>query len=227
MDLKKLHKSLGEKTYDVLREMIIYGKIKADTRLIEDRMASELGVSRTTIKQAFIRLKEEGLLREVAGHGIQVNLLSKEEVLEAYEFREVLEGLTARMAAGSLSSDKVSHMIQEFEKLKAEGDHLNLEELDNADLAFHATIAECTLNKLVLKLIFSLLAQIFAFHGGFLQLVRYIPPQKIIQSHLEILSAIKNHDAPLAESLMRKHVNEAKDAFLNIFSDQRKPSVNE
>ena len=98
VNLKDEVKSLEQRAYEVIKDMILSGELEQNTRLTEEKMAEALGVSRTPIKKAFIRLKEEYLLEEAPSQGVQVRLSNLNEALEAYEVREALEGLASKRA---------------------------------------------------------------------------------------------------------------------------------
>ena len=69
VNLKNEIKSLDQRAYEVIKDMILSGELKHNIRLTEGKMAEELGVSRTPVKKAFIRLKEEYLLDEAPSQG--------------------------------------------------------------------------------------------------------------------------------------------------------------
>ena len=83
-----------------LREMILAGEMAAGGRISELVLAERLGISRTPIRAALMRLEQEGMLEATAGgRGYKVRVLSEDDVSDAIELRGTLEGLAARMAA--------------------------------------------------------------------------------------------------------------------------------
>lgn len=83
-----------------LREMILAGEMAAGERISELVLAERLGISRTPIRAALMRLEQEGMLEATAGgRGYRVRVLSEADVSDAIELRGTLEGLAARMAA--------------------------------------------------------------------------------------------------------------------------------
>ena len=82
-----------------LRELILAGKLKGGARIAELSIVEKLGVSRTPIRAALMRLEQEGLLDALPGGGYAVRTFSERDVSEAIELRGTLEGLAARLAA--------------------------------------------------------------------------------------------------------------------------------
>ena len=82
-----------------LRELVLRGELRPGERVSELQMVERLGVSRTPVRMALVRLEEEGLLDAIPSGGFAVKAFSEREVLEAIEIRGTLEGLAARLAA--------------------------------------------------------------------------------------------------------------------------------
>ncbi len=82
-----------------LREMILAGELPSGERITELAIVEKLGVSRTPIRAALMRLEQEGLLEALANGGYAVRIFSERDVSEAIELRGTLEGLSARLAA--------------------------------------------------------------------------------------------------------------------------------
>ena len=82
-----------------LRELILNGELKAGERMSELALVERLGVSRTPIRTALVRLEQEGLLQPIATGGFVVNSFNERDIHAAIEIRGTLEGLAARLAA--------------------------------------------------------------------------------------------------------------------------------
>src|SRR5918998_1937974 len=82
-----------------LRELVLRGEREPGERVSELQMVDRLGVSRTPVRMALVRLEEEGLLEAIPSGGFAVRAFSEREVFEAIEIRGTLEGLAARLAA--------------------------------------------------------------------------------------------------------------------------------
>src|SRR5688572_30195727 len=82
-----------------LREMILAGELPAGERIAELAIVERLGVSRTPIRAALMRLEQEGLLEGLPNGGYAVRTFSERDVADAIELRGTIEGLAARLAA--------------------------------------------------------------------------------------------------------------------------------
>jgi GntR family transcriptional regulator of vanillate catabolism len=82
-----------------LRELVLRGELEPGERVSELQMVDRLGVSRTPVRMALVRLEEEGLLEAIPSGGFAVKAFSEREVFEAIEIRGTLEGLAGRLAA--------------------------------------------------------------------------------------------------------------------------------
>lgn len=94
----------GELAASIIRRRIIQGDIEPGARLTEERLAQELDVSRTAIRDALRRLADEGVVMLVPNRGATVRTVTRKWVVELFEIREVLEGFAARRAAETLVS---------------------------------------------------------------------------------------------------------------------------
>ena len=100
--MKKLgtrHENLDFKVYRELKAMIVDRRLKPGDKILQEKIAREFGVSRTPLMCALKKLEQEKLVQAVPRRGFFVRRFTKEEVLEAFELREILEGLAARRAA--------------------------------------------------------------------------------------------------------------------------------
>src|SRR5687767_8969747 len=82
-----------------MRELVLRGELRPGERVSELQMVERLGVSRTPVRMALVRLEEEGLLEAIPSGGFSVKAFTEREVFEAIEIRGTLEGLAARLAA--------------------------------------------------------------------------------------------------------------------------------
>ena len=91
--------SQGVKAQLRLREMILGGELVSGMRITELAIVEKLGISRTPIRAALVRLEQEGLLEALSNGGYAVRTFSERDVSESIELRGTLEGLLARLAA--------------------------------------------------------------------------------------------------------------------------------
>ncbi|MHB8619824.1 MAG: GntR family transcriptional regulator [Chloroflexota bacterium] len=187
-----------------LRLEIVGGIYAPRQRLIETEVAEALGVSRTTLRTVFIRLKQEGLLETEANRGVRVRTFTVEEALRILEAREVLEGLAARRAADRATDGDLralGDITDDMAAMAAAGELLRYSALNGR---FHAAVIQMAENPEVERLLKSL-------HYA---LIRYqfrttlVPGRKdaSLAEHRHILECIKQRNGQAAEQAMRGHV---------------------
>src|SRR5262249_3686180 len=108
-------RSRADFVYESLRDAISDGRISGGGRGREEEVARNLGVSGTPVREALQRLQQRGLLVLGPGRGLMVAQLGREEVVELYAMREILEGSAARFAAMHATKEEVAtlHELQE------------------------------------------------------------------------------------------------------------------
>jgi DNA-binding GntR family transcriptional regulator len=111
-------KSASKEVYLRLREAIVSGAFAPDMRLYEQRLAADLGVSRTPVREALAMLDAEELVVSENNRGTVVRRISLEEVQENYEVRAVVEGYAARLAAGRISRGQLDDLRALDEEMK-------------------------------------------------------------------------------------------------------------
>src|SRR5262245_44250981 len=88
----------------VLRQRILEGKCRAGTKLVQGQLAKDFGVSIGVVREALLELQAWGLVETKDNHGVTVRGWNLERLLESYDIREMLEGLSARLCCGRLDS---------------------------------------------------------------------------------------------------------------------------
>jgi len=102
------HENLDTKIYHELKSMILERKLRAGEKIFQDKLAHDLGVSRTPLVNALKYLEREKLVKALPRRGYVVRQFTEEEMISIFELREVLEGLAARRAAANISEAQVT-----------------------------------------------------------------------------------------------------------------------
>lgn len=108
--LERATQTFSGRTVEVLREMVISGRLRAGERLNEVELANALGISRGPLREAIQRLHSENLLTTVPNRGAYVRVITAEQLKELYEVRIALETHALRLAAKNASADKVAEL---------------------------------------------------------------------------------------------------------------------
>jgi len=140
---------LRDQVYESLRARIWSRDIPNGTRLVEDSLAEQLGVSRTPVREAIRRLQIEGLVVVSGGRGYEVADIGKFDLEGALDIRELLEGYAVRKAAENINNEQLDAMRKICQQERAfledpTDDHI--EELNQLNSSFHDLIIQCANN---------------------------------------------------------------------------------
>ncbi|UUZ82296.1 GntR family transcriptional regulator [Paenibacillus sp. P26] len=196
-------RSAYQQSYEVLRDMILKGEIAQGTKLVEEKLAADLGVSRTPIRESIRKLEQEGLIVNK-----RVVKLSETDLRNTFELRMLLEGHAARSAAAYLS-DQALAALEHCVRIGHTG---TKDEIMEANKEFHEIIMRATNNSLMIDLFERMQSVIYLFR----QTVVYYNRPFLIEEHQRICEAIKAHDGDTAERLMKEHLQADLDFCLHL-----------
>lgn len=201
-------RTIADRTYDQLKNDIISGALAQGSKIVEEELARKYGISRGPLREAIHRLEGSKLIVRIPHAGARIVTLSQQMMSEIYEVRESLEGMSARLAAQKINDPQINALWQllgEHEKSINEADgKIYLQREGNFD--FHFRIAEASGNQWLIEHVYLELYQL-------IRMCRYQSaqtperPEKALDEHRQILQAISQHDAELAEMLMRRHIS--------------------
>jgi DNA-binding GntR family transcriptional regulator len=215
---------LAQRVYEQIREQIQTGKLSPGTRLVNRKMASELGTSMVPVREALNRLTSEGLLEHLPGGGNFVRKLNRKEIVQLYEFRESLEVFAAREAAKNIQDYHLKHLTRIcddwegiLEKIKAtesgKTTGTTLRRWLDDDLEFHSVIVEAADNPWLAKVAVDLKIMTLVIRNK-PEMLSYEAAIMTQNDHLAMLEAFRNHDADRAEVLIREHIKQGLDFIM-------------
>jgi DNA-binding GntR family transcriptional regulator len=198
--------SVGQLAYDALRAAILSMDVydpEADLRLDEKRLAADLGVSRTPVREALARLEHEGLVRILPRRGVRIVRKTKAEIVEMIVAWAALESMAARLACERAESDEIASLRSVFSTLEDGEPRSQLDEYSRTNLRFHARIVELGHSPLIAGMADSLLLHVRA--------IRRRSPgddgraERLVVDHMQIIEALEARNARLAERVVRDH----------------------
>ena len=196
---------------DRLREQIVTGRLQPNERLVESELARSMGVSRTIIRSALVRLEHEGLVEHERHRGARVRLVSQEEAVEILEARAVLEGLVARLAAERATPDDVEDLktiLADMQRLREADDLLAVSD-ENAQL--HRRLLKISGHETAARLIGALNSQMVRFQYRTILLPGR--SERSFAEHAELVAAVAAGDGERAEAAMRTHLSSVANAL--------------
>ena len=199
--------SLADQIFERLENDIIQGVYPRGEVLTELRLAEELGVSRTPIREALRRLEQERLI-ESAGKGSVVLGITETDLLDIMTIRERVEGVAAYYAAQNITPEGIKEMsdivdLQEFYFARKDAAHLH-----QVDDRFHDAICQLSNRNVLIDTLLPLLRKTRRYRK--LSLENWDRTSNTKQEHYAIYQAIVSGNASLAEELTAKHISNAK-----------------
>ena len=199
-----------------LREMILAGELPAGMRIAELAIVERIGVSRTPIRAALMRLEQEGLLEVLASGGYGVRTFSERDASEAIELRGTVEGLAARLAAERGVAGAV--LMEARSCLDQIDAVLNQPALDDdaflryvtLNQRFHILLGEMAGSALLVRELERVVKMPFASPSGFVVQQANSPQARDMlvvaqDQHRQVLDAIERREGARAEAIMREH----------------------
>ncbi len=208
--------------YEELKAAIVDLRLAPGDPLREASLAGQLGVSKTPIREALTRLEQEGLVETTSFKGAVVTGYSRQDLIEIYELRELLETAAARTAAESMAEAdraRLSRICRESHKLKKDRDAAGLAALLSE---FDDVVFDQVRNSRIRALIENLRAHLTRIG----HLTAEIPGriEASVDEHEKIVEAIAARDPELAERQMREHIRSVRDDQLRALGGPADPS---
>jgi DNA-binding GntR family transcriptional regulator len=217
-------KDLPTEVYSLIRSRILNFSILPGVKISDKDLAGELGISRTPVREALIRLAGHGLVQSLHNRGFSVREFTVKEVEDIYTLREALELLAVKLAMKSLNKEKIQilqKLLDSYPDLIASGSR---NEFNKADEDFHMLIADFSEN-LLLK------SQLNSLHDQLAILRRYTHllsdswrvtyEDETYNQHLKIFKLMTNEELSKAKQAMSRHIRASKNSVLAVLEKDR------
>ena len=207
--------SLSELAYKALKHEIMENLLSPGYQEMEPELVIRLGMSRTPVREAVIRLSKEGLVDVIPRRGIRVKPVSVEDMKEIYELLAVLEAeASAKVAMLPTSSLDLDPMIKSVELMERALDQKDLNTWAKADDNFHRSLLELCPNRRLAQFVGQLLDQAHRVRM-FTLLLREIP-YKSTQEHWDLIKDLQAGDTLSVQRNHRVHREKASRELINI-----------
>jgi DNA-binding GntR family transcriptional regulator len=210
--------SIKDKIYKTIKRRIINIEFKPGEILSDRRLAEELNVSRTPVRDALNLLQKENYVTQQAGRGFFVKEINLKDIEDMYHVREALEVSALKLTAANHSQsdiDKIEKLLKKHEKIiqnyKPKGKFLE-------DADFHKALAAISNNGHLMEILESIFERI--------QILKNIEPVKLERvkiahgQHLQIFGHYFNREYQKAEEALSKHILDSKDDIIKRLQSQ-------
>jgi DNA-binding GntR family transcriptional regulator len=193
--------NLKEDAANYLRELILTGELRPNSKIDQEEIAQRLGISRLPVREALIGLSQEGLVVTPPRRGAFVAELQRADVLDHYLIYGLVSGIAAERAAKSLGDEELAELRRVHEELLSASDPELAEELN---FQFHRIINTAASSRL--RAVLRLLRRSLPSH-----FYTFVPDwrEHAIAQHARVLAAIEVHDGTAARSAMETHLTDA------------------
>jgi DNA-binding GntR family transcriptional regulator len=194
------------RAYAALRDVIVSLDVydsRDDVRLDERRLAQDLGVSRTPVREAMAQLEREGFVRSVPRRGVYVVRKSKKEVIEMITAWAALESMAARLITQTASDEEIAMLRKMFAKFENGTLHAKLDEYSEVNIEFHQSIIRMSKNSVLISLAKNLFTHMRMIRRK--TIGEQDRADRSIRDHMNIIEALERRDTARAEELVRQH----------------------
>ncbi|MCR1784775.1 GntR family transcriptional regulator [Nocardioides carbamazepini] len=209
------HMQLKDRVYHHLRDGIIDGSYDVGAALREVEIASRLGVSKTPVREAFVRLEKDRLVELIPYRGAVVAGYTAADLEEISQVRQLVEGACARSAARHATEQDIAEIERNIELSREALEKGRVDRVAQLLDAFDQLMYRHSRNKWLDELVENLEGH----QRRIGRLTVDIPGrlEKSVEQHQRILDAIRNHDERRAERAMQSHIASVMDDRLKAF----------
>jgi DNA-binding GntR family transcriptional regulator len=198
------NRTLRERVYEVLRDEILSGHLGPGAELSEVALAERLGVSRGPIREALSLLCAQRLVTMQPRRGAYVSVLTRQEFLEAYQVREALEALAARLASARLQDDDIVALEALHEEMRRAVRDRAVQRFFDANQRFHLSLVALSGNGRLIEMHDQLVQRMGRYMARSLSLRGNL--ERSLAEHEEIIDALRARDATRAVAAVSLHI---------------------
>jgi len=194
---------------------IVTGKIPSGTRLTEEKLAGEFGVSRTPIREALRMLERDRLITVARGRGASVVSLSRQEVIDTYQCRGTLRGLACRLAAERITPESLARLHRILDALEEAISDEDVGAIFSCTVRFNQVIAEVAVNRVLAELLNALDDRTFR-----IRFMAHTIPERVrfaLDAYRKMYAAFEAHNGAETDLIAQAITENAKDAILRVY----------
>jgi DNA-binding GntR family transcriptional regulator len=195
---------LRDVVFKTLREAILKGDLAPGERLMEIKLANQLGVSRTPIREAIRKLELEGLVVMVPRKGAEVAKITEKDLRDVLEVRASLEELAISLACERITDEKIAELKDALEQFRTVIKGKDVTKIAQMDVAFHDVIFEATQNARLVQMVNNLREQMYRYRLEYLK--DFSTHSRLDEEHVKIFEAVSARDIERATALIREHI---------------------
>ena len=197
-------RTLVDQVYHEMLDRILQNVWSTGHQALEQELAEELGVSRTPVREALIRLQRDGLVKVVPRHGMRVLPISLQDIQEIHQILTSLEGLSVELAATRCLSDKeLKPLKKTIQRMEAAHRDSDIAAWAQADEDFHCALVHLSGNRILTAVVDDFWGRAQRARLTMLSLRKSTEESTV--EHTSLINAIREGDAPRAREILEAH----------------------
>jgi DNA-binding GntR family transcriptional regulator len=197
------YRSIHQLVYEKLRDEILGGKLTPGTRLKQEELTDLLGVSRTPIREALVRLQSEGLIEFARRNLAIVSVIPRKKIEEIFEIRTLLEAYAAEKTSEQLDGKTLTKLHQLIEEMDTCHSSRQTEKLLRLNDTFHRLICSLSDNDTLLQMLEQIWRDIRRLRFNYL--VTAEGHERSTREHKQLVAALESRDKELIRRIVREH----------------------
>lgn len=218
-DQKKENKSLTSLIFDRIREDILNGRYLTGDKLVEIKLADELGVSRTPVREALKQLELDGLVDNIPNRGVVVKGISQDDIDDILTIRLCIEGLVGQWAAERILDEEVKELEEIFDLMEFYTSKGDVDKIFELNTKFHETLYKATKSRYLEGVLKDFQLFIKSSRNNSLKTEGRL--LTALEEHRNILEAIKDHDRENTRISLVKHISESNENIKSLVIKQK------
>ena len=209
---------MAEQIAGSIRGMIMAGDLKPGERIVESRIARQIGVGQPTVREALVALEHQGLVRRKANQGCVVTSLTRAEICQLIRVRAELETLAVELAVETATDGEIAEVFKITDGMKKAAAVRDPQQFFEHDLAFHQALWGLSHNSFLPHLLEQALAPLLAFL--FIRNLRRnldIDMTQSAQAHIDMIEAIRTRDKHTARRVAQEKLMMFADQHLALY----------
>lgn len=205
--------NITEELIAYIKEQILMGHLNPGDRIVESRLAKELGLSQTPVREALRHLQGEGLITIIPNKGTIVSPLDQKAVYEIYSVRSLFEGLAIRTVTKQAAAEEIAELELLYKTMKEKLNDDSVAYLLKDSFYIHEKIVQLSKHEKIISMYRSISFQIALLNR---KLGTTSSKQKEVDTHWELIDVIKQGNPDAAEKTMRAHIYRSYMEFVKV-----------
>lgn len=212
LDRKKENRSLTTIIFEHIREDILNLRYEIGEKLVEAKLAEEIGVSRTPVREALKQLELDGLVENLPNRGVIVKGISQQDIEDIYTIRIEIEGIAAKWAVERMSADDLDELKEIYELMEFYTAKNDPDRIFDLNTRFHETIYKTTKSRYLEYVLKDF--QIFLRRTRMASLKTDGRLMVALEEHRQILQAFIDNDSHMAYEKIVEHIRMSRNNVL-------------